>query len=118
MTDALSDAPRWRGFTDRETPCPCRGRVFHGVFDIAYDHPDPWPHGNRAAHGSDVLEVGADRLTSDLCTRGEHRFIRPVLPLPINGSEGVLSFGPWGGVNPESFGRYVHAIATGDWSGF
>jgi len=112
MIGDLSSDPRWRRFNDRDTPCPCCGRIFHGVFDIAYDHPDPWPHGNRAEHGLDILEVGEDRLTADLCTWGDHRFIRAVLPIPIRGSEQVFSFGPWGGVNPENFGRYVHADAT------
>lgn len=118
MTGDLSNDPRWRRFNDRNAPCPCCGRVFQGVFDIGYDHPAPWPHGNRAEAGVDVMSVGEDSLSSDLCAFGEHRFIRAVLPLPIRGSDQVFSFGPWGSVNPDNYARWVEANATGDFSRF
>ena len=110
---SLDQDPRWQRFNDGETPCACCGRVFHGVFDIGYDHPDPWPHGNRAESGQEVLAVGTDSLSADLCRWGEHRFIRSVLQLPIKGSDQTFAFGPWGSVNAENFDRYVRADLEG-----
>ncbi|MXQ07730.1 DUF2199 domain-containing protein [Alphaproteobacteria bacterium GH1-50] len=109
----LNDDPRWRRFNDTSRPCPCCGRRFDGVFDIGYDHPDPWPHGNRSASGEDVLQVGEDGLTADYCSWGQHRFIRAVLPLPIRGSDKVFAFGPWGSVNPANYDRYIEASLGG-----
>lgn len=107
MIDDLSKDPRWRRFNDRDSPCPCCGRVFHGVFDIGYDHPDPWPHGSRSESGLNVLRVGNDELGTDLCIWGEYRFIRCVLPLPIIGTDQRFAYGPWGSVNPANFDRYI-----------
>ena len=106
---SLSNDPRWRRFNDSKRPCPCCGRVFSGVFDIGFDHPDPWPHGNRAEADVQILEVGSDRLGTDLCEIGPHRFIRCILPFPIIGSDQRFAFGPWGSVNPENFARYVES---------
>lgn len=110
----LNDDPRWRRFNDSNRPCPCCGRSFDGVFDIGFDHPDPWPHGNRAETGADYMEAGDDNLGTDLCRLGKYRFIRAVLPLPIKGSDQVFAFGPWGSVNPANFERYVAANQGGD----
>ena len=104
---SLESDPRWQRFNNSNRPCPCCGRVFEGVFDIGYDHPDPWPHGNRAQSGKDVLAVGNDRLGTDLCELGEYRFIRCILPLPIVGTDQRFAFGPWGSVHPDNFDRYV-----------
>lgn len=104
---SLASDPRWRRFNDSSRPCPCCGRTFNGVFDIGYDHPDPWPHGNRAESGEDVLRVGEDSLGTDLCEWGKYRFIRCVLPIPIIGSEKSFAFGPWASVNPVNFKRYI-----------
>lgn len=86
--------------------------------DIGYDHPDPWPHGNRSDSGKDVLYNGTDTLSADLCRWGTHRFIRCVLRLPVIGTDQVFAFGPWGGVNPDNFDRYVQAELTGTLGGF
>lgn len=109
----LANDPRWQRFNDSSRPCPCCGRVFDGVFDIGYDHPDPWPHGNRAESGQDTLSIGTDTLSADLCRFGEHRFIRCVLPLPIQGTDQMFAFGPWGSVNRQNFDRYVQAELSG-----
>ena len=114
----LAEDPRWQRFNDSSTPCPCCGQVFSGVFDIGYDHPDPWPHGNRGESGQDVLAVGTDSLGTDLCRMDKYRFIRCVLPLPIIGSDQVFAFGPWGSVNAENFDRYVQAELEGKLEGF
>ena len=109
----LANDPRWQRFNDSSRPCPCCGRTFDGVFDIGYDHPDPWPHGNRAESGQDVLSVGVDELGTDLCSFGKYRFIRCVLPIPIIGTDQRFAFGPWGSVNPDNFALYVnsHSLA-------
>ena len=64
---SLSEDPRWQRFNNSERPCPCCGRTFSGVFDIGFDHPQPWPHGNREQSDQDVLAVGKDSLSADLC---------------------------------------------------
>ena len=102
---SLAEDPRWQRFNDASRPCPCCGQTFSGVFDIGFDHPDPWPHGNRSESGQDVLAVGTDSLGADLCRLGEHRFIRCVLHLPIIDSDQSFAFGPWGSVNPKNFDR-------------
>ncbi len=110
----LNEDPRWRRFNDSSRPCPCCGRTFDGVFDIGFDHPAPWPHGNRSEAGADVLEVDDDSLGTDLCRWGKYRFIRAVLMLPIKGTDKVFAYGPWGSVNPANFDRYVAATDSGD----
>ncbi len=101
----LDDDPRWQRFND--------GTTFGGVFDIGFDHPQPWPHGNRADSGQDVMAVGKDSLSVDLCRFGQHRFIRCVLKLPIIGTDQSFAFGPWGGVNAENFDAYVRNELSG-----
>lgn len=116
----LSEDPRWQRFNDSSQSCACCGRSFDGVFDIGYDHPNPWPHGSRQESGEELLQVGDDRLGTDLCEWGPHRFIRCILPLPIIGTDQRFAFGPWGSVNPENFDRYVkHSYdeATGQFEG-
>ncbi len=102
----LSEDPRWQRFKNSERPCPCCGRTFSGVFDIGFDHPQPWPHGNRSDSGEGKLVVGEDSLGSDLCRIGPHRFIRCVLHLPIIGADQSFAFGPWGSVKPENYDLY------------
>lgn len=111
---SLAQDPRWQRFNDSSRPCPCCGRTFNGVFDIGYDHPDPWPHGNRAQSGEDVLAVGGDELGTDLCRFGKYRFIRCILPIPIIGSDQRFAFGPWGSVNPDNFDIYVQSHSDPD----
>ena len=110
----LNQDPRWRRFNDATRPCPCCGQTFNGVFDIGFDHPAPWPHGNRSETGADFMEAGEDQLDADLCKWGKHRFIRAVLMIPIKGTDQVFAYGPWGSVNPANFDRYVAASNGGD----
>ena len=105
---------RWQRFNDASRTCPCCGEAFSGLFDIGFDHPDIWPHGDRTAQGVEELQVGEDRLSADLCRLDEHRFIRCVLPLPIRGSDEVFYFGVWASVHPDSFYAYVDdSLGTG-----
>lgn len=109
----LDEDIRWRRFNDASRPCPCCGITFSGVFDIGFDHPAPWTHGNRSASGENILQVGDDRLGSDLCEIGPHRFIRSVLHLPIIGTDQSFAFGPWGSVSPDNFDRYRDTSGAG-----
>jgi hypothetical protein len=117
VSDLASD-PRWRRFNDAGFRCGCCGQSFGGVFDISFDHPDMWPHGNREASGETSLTVGEDRLTSDLCRLGDDHFVRCVLPIPIRGSDEVFSFGVWGSVATENFDRYVKGWQAEDYGDF
>lgn len=110
---SLKADPRWQRFNDSTRPCPCCGRMFNGVFDIGFDHPQPWPHGNRDDSGQDVLSSGTDTLSADLCRLDKYRFIRCVLHLPIRETDQTFAFGPWGSVNPDNFDRYVQMELTG-----
>ncbi|MDD9920793.1 MAG: DUF2199 domain-containing protein [Boseongicola sp.] len=110
----LNSDPRWRRFNDATRTCPCCGQGFQGIFDIGYDHPQVWPHGNREASGQDILEVGRDRLGTDLCEMDEHYFVRAILPIPIIGTDQYFAFGPWGSVSEKSFKAYVEANKSSD----
>lgn len=112
----LASDRRWQRLNQRQYRCPCCGLSFNGLFDIAYDHPDPWPHGNREKAGADAMEVGGDLLSSDLCTFGEHRFIRCRLPIPILGSDQHFGFGAWSSLSARNFVRYVGAWRDEDYS--
>ena len=114
----LEDDPRWRRFNDRSFRCPCCGRSFNGIFDIAFDHPDPWPHGNRADTGQQDMIVGGDRLTTDLCWLGDERYVRCTLPLPLRGSDEEFRFGCWASLSSENFERYQGCWRADDYSGF
>ncbi len=103
----LNSDPRWRRFNDSNRPCPCCGKEFNGVFDIAFDHPGPWPHGNRRDSGKETLKVGDDWLGTDLCRWENFRFIRCILEFPIIGTDQRFAFGPWGSVNTPNFDRYT-----------
>ncbi|MBT8409886.1 MAG: DUF2199 domain-containing protein [Alphaproteobacteria bacterium] len=117
MTD-LSQDPRWRRFNQRGFECPCCGQSFDGVYDVVFDHPDCWPHGNREKSGEKVLAAGEDRLSGDLCQFEEHRFIRCVMPFNILGSDQEFCFGVWGSAAQASFDAYVAAWEADDYSDF
>jgi hypothetical protein len=106
-SEDLSKDPRWRRFNDNSYNCPCCERSFSGIFDIGFDHPDPWPHGHRGASGQDELIVGEDRLGTDLCRFDGHLFVRSVLYLPVRGSGERFGFGCWGSLSDENFDTYV-----------
>ena len=110
--DDLSDDPRWRVLHDHEMQCPCCDQTFGGVFDFAFDHPDSWPHGNRQASGQETLVAGDDRLGTDLCSFGEHRFVKGLLSLDILGSDESFSFGVWCSLARDNFDAYVSAFGT------
>lgn len=108
---------RWRRFNDENRACPCCGQRFSGIFDIGFDHPDCWLHGALRDSGQDELQVGEDKLGTDLCRFQEHRFIRGVIQLPVRGSDESFGYGVWASVKPENFYRYIDD-ATGEDPGF
>ncbi|WP_146589003.1 DUF2199 domain-containing protein [Puniceibacterium confluentis] len=96
---------RWRRLNDPDYACPCCGRRFSGVFDIGFEEPDAWLHGPRS---DDLLRVGEDKLSSELCRLGERRFLRCVIALPIRGSDGESLFlAPWAEVSQSDFYAYL-----------
>ena len=81
-----------------------------GPLDIGFEEPEAWPHGERGE--APVLEAGEDRLSADLCRLGERRFLRCILRIGIEGSDGEAALiAPWAEVNHETFYAYVaHAF--------
>lgn len=112
MTLLALDA-RWRRLMDPDYACPCCGRSFGGLVDIGFDQPDAWSHGPRDP-GHDVLEVGEDKLSADLCRAGARRFLRAVLPLPVRGAEDAAILAPWVEVAPADFYATLEAIEAGE----
>ncbi|SIN95777.1 DUF2199 domain-containing protein [Vannielia litorea] len=104
---ALDRDPRWPRFLNPDWRCPCCGIGSPGLADIGFDHPAVWPHGSRHATGEVLMQVGRDRLTSDLCRYRDAHFIRCILPVPITGYDGYICFGPWARVAREHFEAYA-----------
>jgi len=101
----LSLDARWRRFNDETRNCPCCGRSFSGIYDIGFDHPANWPHGDR---GDDpFVKVGDDQLSPDLCRVGESRLIRAVLTLPVQGTDESVHITPWVQMAPPDFYAYL-----------
>lgn len=107
---------RWLRFSGSSYKCACCNKEHPGLFDIVFDHPDVWLHGNLRASGKEFLVVGEDGLTSDLCSVGEHRFIRCLLPFPIVGTNRFFNFGVWSSLAEQNFARYVQCWERGDYS--
>ena len=84
-----------------------------GVYDLGFDHPDSWPHGNRSESGEEVLSDGDDHLSSDYCVHDGQYFVRCTLPIPIIGTDEVFAFGPWGSMSAESASAYGEAERSG-----
>ncbi len=97
---------RWRRFNDDTRACPCCGRHFSGIFDLGFDAPDDWPHLER---GEDV-EIGGDRLSTELARIGGRYFLRAVLTLPLRGSNDAFGFGPWAEVPEPVFRAYLETL--------
>lgn len=103
---------RWRRFNDPDRACPCCGRQFSGVFDIGFDHPTDWSHGERGDEA--FLKVGDDQLTADLCRAGDGRFLRAVISLPIQGSDDeMLHISPWVRPDAATFYSYLDSFDGG-----
>lgn len=101
----LSLDARWRRFNDETRACPCCGRRFSGIFDIGFDHPADWPHGERG--DAPFIKEGPDQLSPDLCRTGEARYLRVVLELPVQGAEETVYVTPWAQVPDQMFYAYL-----------
>ncbi|WP_420567061.1 DUF2199 domain-containing protein [Thalassovita sp.] len=103
---------RWRRFNDPDRECPCCGRRFSGVYDIAYDHPARWPHPERG--DQPFVKAGEDQLAADLCRVGGVRLLRAHAALPIHGAEDMLHLTPWVAVPDEVFFAYLDTTDSAD----
>ncbi|MEP3919868.1 DUF2199 domain-containing protein [Ascidiaceihabitans sp.] len=103
----LDDDPRWKAFNNADHPCSCCGQSFNGIFDIGFDHPSQWPHQNRQASGEDILKVGDEYLSSDLCVVEDGQFVRGVLYIPVIGSDEPFGFGVWCSLHTDTFEIYA-----------
>lgn len=102
--------PRLARFMSQGVACTSCGETHNGIFDIAYTAPSPWP-GLRTTEENgalpDALQDGRDILTKDFCVMGEHRFVRCILLLPVQGSNLDMGFGVWGTLSHRNFDAYV-----------
>ncbi|MCT4608162.1 MAG: DUF2199 domain-containing protein [Pelagimonas sp.] len=111
MSILMLDA-RWRRFNDPQRVCPISGRQFSGIFDLGFDQPEDWPHGPRG--DQDLLEVGQDRLTGDLCRLDGRYFLRGTIYLPVRGADDSFAFGAWAEVSFDTFKAYLETFETAD----
>lgn len=98
------------GFT-----CATCGERHEGLFDIAFDYPDPWEGPTEKEPNGVVrfaLEGGRDILSEDFCLMGEHRFVRCILPLNLIGTGETFAFGVWGTLSQKRFLEYVELFDT------
>jgi hypothetical protein len=104
------DDPRLRQLLADGFTCATCGERHSGLFDIAFDYPDPWsgPH-EKEPNGAVqmALDDGRDILSEDFCLMGEDRFVRAVLPLPLIGTNESLAFGVWGTLSQVKFLEYT-----------
>ncbi len=107
----LSLDARWRRFNDPDYRSPLDGRAFSGVYDLGFDAPDAWPHAPLSEASPELVEVGEDRLSAELCRIGEERFLHAILALPIRGSEEVLFLAPWVQVAPADLHAYIDSLS-------
>lgn len=94
---------------DGFTCATCNAR-HSGLFDIAFDQPDPWtgpPEKEPNGVVRFALEAGRDILSEDFCLMGEHRFVRAILPLPLIGTEETFAFGVWATLSQARFVEYT-----------
>ena len=115
----ISDACLAR-FMTQGVACTSCCDTHNGIFDIAYPAPSPWQGIREAEKNSalpDALQNGRDILTEDFCLMGEHRFVRCILLLPLQGSDLDCGFGVWGTLSPANFDAYVDAFDSRDSGG-
>jgi hypothetical protein len=95
--------------------CSCCGEQFHGIMDIAADHPDPWPHGAGYEPNS-ALRLDGDFLSEDFCVlHGEHFLVRCVMEFPVHGLGTPWVFGCWSSLSRENFDKYVDGFDSGEY---
>ncbi len=98
------------GFT-----CASCGERHEGVFDIAFDYPDPWTGPIEKEPNWSVrlaLEEGRVILSEDFCLMGEHHFVRCILPLKLIGADETFAFGAWGTLSQQRFLEFVEVFDT------
>lgn len=117
----LADDPRWRRLSDPHFECPCCGKAHGGLFDIAYDHPDPFPMPPEGVMPNAAILQPGDVLTEDFCRMGDAYMVRAVLPMTLEGSaeaggQVMFAFGVWGSLSRENFDAMVESFDSRDQS--
>src|SRR5262249_13596645 len=100
--------PRWKQLEDRRWTCSvCKGR-HAGLIEFACRRPLAWPHGEDYVPNDRVM-TSTHFLSEDFCRlRGEHFFVRCVLPLPLIGYPGkTYCYGVWSMLSPADFQAYL-----------
>jgi hypothetical protein len=104
--------------------CKSCGKRHDGMFDLALDAPDHWPHA-RDLELNGALRMEGDFLSKDFCVLGgEDFFVRCVFPVPVHGVEHRLGFGVWSTLSRASFELYVEHFdvmppdGLGPWFGY
>ncbi len=110
--ETLANDPRWQRFNDASYQCKCCGQSFAGIYDLACNAPDVW-NGPPEQHPNHTLTEDADVLTEDFCVMGDYRFVRCILPIPIQGTEQVFSFGVWGTLSVDNFNAFCARFDDG-----
>lgn len=90
--------------------CPCCGKEVVGLPDVAYDFPVYY------AALSEAERKTTTRITSDLCSVGDDRFIRAVCRIPVVDSDVEFGWGVWVSLSQENFQRYVDSYEDADQS--
>jgi hypothetical protein len=101
--------------------CASCGERHLGLFDIAFDHPDPWTGPTEKEPNWAVrhaFDEGRDILSEDFCLMGAHRFVRCILPLKLIGTSESSAFGVWGTLSQTRFGEFVETFDSPDGSSF
>jgi hypothetical protein len=102
----LNDDPRWVRLHNGRWRCSICGMWHSGLFDLACDHPESWPGGDKVPNEEMTWDLTS--LCEDFCiVNGEHFFIRCVLDFPIVGAPGErFGFGVWSAVREVDFVAY------------
>ncbi|WP_428540423.1 DUF2199 domain-containing protein [Profundibacter sp.] len=109
---ALANDPRWQRFNDASYLCKCCSQSFDGIYDLVCNAPDVW-NGPPEQQPNHTLTEDTDALTEDFCVMGDHRFVHCLLPIPIQGSDQVFSFGVWGTLSIDNFNAFCARFDDG-----
>jgi hypothetical protein len=112
-----TDDPRWQRLMQSEWTCGACGGLHKGIPALACPEPAHWPAvGPRASNAA--VHRSRHFLSEDFCVlEGQHFFIRCVLSLPIQGTDGTFDYGVWSSLSEKNFRAYVDSFDGGEQSG-
>jgi hypothetical protein len=87
--------------------CTCCGELHEGFGDLAFAEPLYY-------HELTPAERQAARLTSDTCEVGEHRFVRGILQIPVEGDPEGFAYGVWVSLSQKNYERYLELFDARD----